>query len=605
MATKRTPPKKDTKAPSAAPTIPPATTAIPPQLQEYLRRTAIPKGYVNPKPLSAQGLRKRLMELNLKPSVSVDRLLDSVNRVKPDAGVSPEKMPEDIQGTLRALKPEARRFHGSKLPLSWFPFPWLVSQCADRFGYMSSAAVRAATKLPFNVTNQALLGQLGGLMGDPGRDPNPLSHNPADPGVSPIPAGYTYFGQFVDHDITFDVSSSLDSATDANTIHNMRAPALDLDSVYGRGPALDPYLYAFPTTGPVTAVKFQLGTNTNVGPGGPSSNGAPGGMVTQMSFDVPRTQGPNTAIIGDPRNDENLIVVQFHHAMLRFHNSVVDLLLAASFAGDIFAEAKRIVTHHYQWAVVKDFLKRVCGVTAVNDALSNVIAPVGSSFRMPVEFAVAAYRFGHSMIRDTYWVNFNFPVASLGQVFEFNRNPRLPVFSNWVVDFNAFFDTGVSVPVHNKARRIDSFMASGLETLPGFVGMMAVLATRNLRRGLALGLPSGQGMATSFGITPMTTAQLTQGLPASEVTLLTSSGVLLQRTPLWYYILREAAVLAGGNQLGPVGGRIVAETFIRLLKRDAASYLNVTGGFAPILPAAATGDFTVADLVAFAGVTNP
>jgi hypothetical protein len=298
--------------------------------------------------------------------------------------------------------------------------------------------------------------------------------------------------------------------------------------------------------------------------------------------------------------------VQFHHAMLRFHNAVVDLLLAASFSGDIFGEAKRIVTHHYQWAVVNDYLKRICGTAAVNDAMATVTAPVGSPFRMPVEFAVAAYRFGHSMIRDNYWVNFNFPNASLAQVFEFNRNPRLPVFSNWVVDFNAFFDTGIPVPVNNKARRIDSIMSPGLEFLPGLTGLMAILATRNLRRALALGLPSGQGMANAFGLTPLTTAQLTSGLPAAEVTVLnSSSGVLSQKTPLWYYVLREAAVLGGGSQLGPVGARIVAETFVRILKRDVGSYLNLTGGFSPFLPAASPGDFTVADLVNFAGVTQP
>jgi hypothetical protein len=424
--------------------------------------------------------------------------------------------------------------------------------------------------------------------------------------VSSIPAGFTYFGQFVDHDVTLDVSSTLDADTDANTINNMRSPSLDLDSVYGDGPGLDPFLYVFPSSGPSTAIKFQRGTNTNVGPGGPSSHGTPAGMVAQTNWDVPRITGTNTAVIGDPRNDENLIIVQFQHAMLRFHNAVVDLLLAASFSGDIFAEAKRIVTHHYQWAVVNDFLKRICGATAVNDAIASVVAPIGSPFRMPVEFAVAAYRFGHSMIRDRYWVNFNFTNATLGQVFEFNRNPRLPVFSNWVVDFNAFFDTGVPVPVHNKARKIDSVMANGLEALPGFAGMMAVLATRNLRRGLALGLPSGQGMANSFGIVPMTAAQLESGLPAAEVAVLNSGGgVLKTRTPLWYYVLREAAVLSGGNQLGPVGARIVAETFVRMLKRDASSFLNVSGGFTPMLPSGTPGDFTVADLVTFAGVTQP
>jgi hypothetical protein len=471
---------------------------------------------------------------------------------------------------------------------------------------MASAAVRSTTKLPSNVTTQALLGQLGNMMGDPGREPNPLSHDPADAGVSSVPSGFVYFGQFVDHDITFDVSSTIDAQVDADTINNMRSPSLDLDSVYARGPGLDAFLYSFPSSGPATAIKFQLGSNRPAGAGGPSSNGQPGGTIAQTDFDVPRISGTNTAVIGDPRNDENLIVSQFHHAMLRFHNAVVDLLLAASFAGDIFAEAKRIVTHHYQWAVVNDFLKRICGAATVDAAMATVVAPTGSPFRMPVEFAVAAYRFGHSMIRDNYGVNFNFPDASLGQVFEFIRNPRLPVFSNWVVDFNAFFDTGAGGVVNNKARSIDSFMATGLEALPGFSGIMAILATRNLRRGMALGLPSGQGMANSFGIGPMTAAQLKSGLSTTEVSLLNSNGgLLLNKTPLWYYILREAAVLGGGSQLGPVGGRIVAETFVRILKRDASSYLNVPGGFTPILPSAAPGDFTVADLVRFAGVTQP
>lgn len=591
-------------AASESSTTPAATTEIPVQLREFLKHTTTPKGFVNTKPLSLTDLRKQITDLNVRPTVPLEKLLISANRIKPsDAPV--EKLPDDIKASIRALKPEARRFHGAKLSLSWFPFPFITSSCADKFGYMSSAATRTATKLPFNVAMQALMGQLGDLMGDAGRDPNPASHNPGDAGVSTIPAGFTYFGQFVDHDVTFDVSSSLDASTDANTINNMRSPALDLDSVYGRGPGLDPFLYLFPSSGPPTAIKFQTGFNTNTGAGGPSSNGTAGGMVAQTRFDVPRIPGTLTAVIGDPRNDENLLIVQFQHAMLRLHNAVVDLLVSVSFSGDIFAETKRIVIHHYQWAVVHDFLGRICSPAAVANAMGIAVG-VGSPFRMPVEFAVAAYRFGHSMIRDTYWVNHNFPAATLGQVFEFNRNPRLPVFSNWVVDFNAFFDTGLPVPVHNKARRIDSLLANGLESLPGLSGMMAVLATRNLRRGLALGLPSGQGMANAFGVPPMTPAQLTSGLSSAEVSLLnSSSGLLLTKTPLWYYVLREAAVLGSGNQLGPVGGRIVAETFIRILKRDASSYLNVSGGFTPMLPSDVPGDFTVSDLVKFAGVTQP
>jgi hypothetical protein len=409
-----------------------------------------------------------------------------------------------------------------------------------------------------------------------------------------------------------DVSSSLVSLTDASTIHNMRTPALDLDSLYGRGPALDPFLYQFPSSGNASAIKMALGSNLASGIGGPGGVAQQAGMQAQTDFDVPRLHNPGsvavpslTAVIGDPRNDENLIVSQFHHAMLRFHNQVVDMLLLAGFTGDVFVEAKRLVTHHYQWAVVNDYLKRICGQAAVTAATSAVVAPVGSTFAMPVEFAVAAYRFGHSQVRETYWLNFNFPNQPMVDVFNFIRKPHLPVRSNWVIDFNAFFDTGVAVPINNKARKIDTVLAPALENLPGFAGLLAVLAKRNLRRGAALGLPSGQGMATQFGVAALTVAQLTQGLPPNEVAVLTANGnQLLNRTPLWYYVLREAAVLQAGNQLGPVGGRIVAETFLRMLKRDAGSFLNASG-FVPSLPSAVAADFGFADLVNFAGITQP
>jgi len=519
----------------------------------------------------------------------------------------PEPPPSaDVAKTVKALEPPVRRFHGTKVPLHWFPRPLVSSNCADKFGYMFSKAVRNATKLPFNVTIEALLTQLGNLMGDPGRDPG---------GDSIIPAGYTYFGQFVDHDITMDVSSNIDAPQDATMINNMRTPVLDLDSVYGRGPALDPYLYRFPGVGePPTAVRMQLGQNRDTGPGGP--NNSANAVATPSNFDVPRVlNGTNaavseadstfTAIIGDPRNDENLIVSQFHHAMLKFHNQVVDLLVTAAFSGDIFAEAKKIVTQHYQWCVVHDFLPRVCGAASVNAAISSVHAPVGSSFSMPAEFAMAAYRFGHSMIRNGYILNSSLPAAAstLANVFAFARVPRLPVFSNWAVDFNMFFTTAHPVGANfNNARPIDSVLANGLESIPGGSGIMAILAARNLRRGLAMGLPSGQGAANALGLTPLTTAQLTSGLPPAEVALLNSNnGILLTKTPLWYYVLREAAVLNNGNQLGPLGGRIVADTFVRMLKRDGDSFMNVPG-FTPSLPSSVPATFLIADLLEFAGV---
>ena len=342
MVTKKRRTKTPAKAPRPTATAesPMATTTIPEPLREFLKQTPTPKGFVNPRPLSADDLRKRLIDLNLRPTVPLDRLLASINRVKPDAGVPEEKRPEEIRSSVRALKPEFHRFHGAKLALSWFPFPALISSCADRFGYMSPAPVRAATKLPFNVANQALLGQLGGMMGDPGRDPNPASHNPADPGVSAIPAGYTYFGQFVDHDITLDISSSLDVGTNANTINNMRSPALDLDSLYSRGPGSGPVYLRVSFVRPSDSREVPGGNQHQHGSGWTEQHGSPRRDGYADEFRCPQIAGAQTAIIGDPRNDENLIVVQLHHAMLRFHNAVVDLLLAASFAGDIFAEAK-------------------------------------------------------------------------------------------------------------------------------------------------------------------------------------------------------------------------------------------------------------------------
>ena len=523
----------------------------------------------------------------------------AASRIKRDAPVPMAKLPEEVRQSVRALHPgQEREVHGSKYSLAYFPGPWRRRACGDRFGYLSSDKTRQTSKLPFNPANKGLLTALGEAMAATQPD-RPASAN------STLLAGMTYVGQFVDHDITLDVSSTLDIATDANTVHNMRSPSLDLDSVYGRGPVLDPFLYDIPAGS--TAIRMQVGTNTDTGPGGPSGDGTQGGMATHNDRDVPRlSSSAHTAIIGDPRNDENLLVVQLHHAMLRFHNAVVDAVVASGFTGDVFVEAKRIATHHYQWAVVHDFLETVCGAAAVNDAIANVSAPVNGSFRMPVEFSVAAYRFGHSMIRDRYFVNFNFPQATLGQVFEFNRNPRLPVFSNWVVDLNAFFDTGVATGRLNHARKIDTGIAQGLSSLPGFTGMMAKLAVRNLLRGLALGLPSGQAMATEFGITPLTAAQLTQSLPAAEQAALNAGGKkLLKQTPLWYYVLREAAVLENGDRLGPVGARIVAETFVRMLKRDPDSFLNFSGGFTPTLPAGVAGTFTWADVIRFSGMHLP
>jgi hypothetical protein len=141
-----------------------------------------------------------------------------------------------------------------------------------------------------------------------------------------------------------------------------------------------------------------------------------------------------------------------------------------------------------------------------------------------------------------------------------------------------------------------------LETIPGGSGIMGILAARNLHRGLAMGLPSGQAAATARSIPPLTAVQLTSGLLPAEIALLNGNGgILLTKTPLWYYVMREAMVVENGNQLGPLGARIVAETFVRMLKRDGSSFMHVPG-FTPSLPGSAPGTFMIADMLEFAGV---
>lgn len=543
-----------------------------------------------------KALRKEAEALPPAPRFGVDAVLESIAAVRPR--VDQDELPVDVRESLVHLRGPVARFHGAKFSLGYFPFPSFASDCADRFGYLTKPATRSASRLPVNAANRALLEELGRAMGDTGA--------PADDSVTP--SGYTYVGQFVDHDITLDVSSAIDAPAivDATTINNMRSPVLDLDSVYGKGPALDAFLYEPPRPGESpTAFRLMVGTNLPFGPGGAGGTAGDAGMLEHTDFDVPRTAA-KTAIIGDPRNNENLIVSQLHHAMLRFHNAVVDTLIAASFSGDVFIEAKRLVTLHYQWAVLHDFLPRICGQAAVDAAVASV-TPGGKTFRMPVEFSVAAYRFGHSMVRNDYWLNFALRTKPMSDVFAFISPDRTPVFSNWVVDFNAFFETGIPVPVFNRARKIDTALAPALEDLDGdgtTSAMMGVLAARNLLRGLVLGLPSGQATAAELGVPVLTPAELTSGLGAAETAVLNKDGgLLLSKTPLWYYLLREAAVKAGGETLGPLGAKIVAETFVRLLRRDALSILNVA--FAPSLPRSNPATFTFADLVGVAGVTQP
>lgn len=420
---------------------------------------------------------------------------------------------------------------------------------------------------------------------------------------SEIPAGYTYLGQFIDHDITFDPASSLQRQNDPDALHNFRTPRFDLDSLYGAGPNNDPFMYDPAIDDGRTSL--LIGANT-AGAG-----------------DLPRNLLPNDergdpqgrALIGDPRNDENIIVSQLHLLFMRFHNKVVELVKQEQpgiSRDDLFEEAQRIVRWHYQWVVIHDFLPRIVGGDVVADILEPHTAKwVGSNgenalpnvdlrfFRwhrqpyMPVEFSVAAYRFGHSMIRPTYKINA--PTPDL-PIFSDQPDPaRLddfrgfrPLPHEWPeVDWSFFFESNDESNMQ-VARMIDAQLALGTFHLPGGVDLSDKnLAFRNLRRGARLGLPSGQRVARAMGVEPLDDAAL--GITDIDTSFAGNA-------PLWFYVLREAETAEGGK-LGPVGGRIVAEVLVGLLKGDHLSYLNVQPNWKPSL--ADDGEFGMAALVDF------
>jgi hypothetical protein len=407
-----------------------------------------------------------------------------------------------------------------------------------------------------------------------------------------LTAGMTFFGQFLDHDMTFDPTSSLEEQQDPEAIHNFRTPVLELDNLYGAGPGASPHLYDQTVDGGLTTFLIE----EIPGSAGQSRDGA-------LRFDMPRNS-QNTALIGDPRNDENLIVSQLHLAMLRFHNAVVAHVkahLGLTNPNEIFAEAQRLVRWHYQWIIVHEFLEKTVGNSVVNDVLEN-----GRKFYewrnapfIPVEFSVAAYRFGHSQVRPSYRANFGPNDAS--QFFALIFNDSLPNSADpndlrggkraarRFIDWQTFFDFGDGRVRNNK--RIDTKLSSVLFDLPGIPSFEPQsLAQRNLLRHLSFGVPSGQRISKAMEIAPLPPADLADLKPYN----------LDDQTPLWFYILREADVREDGKRLGPVGGRLVAEVFIGLLEGDPISYLRQDPEWTPTL--ASDDNFTIVDLLTIAGV---
>ena len=412
-----------------------------------------------------------------------------------------------------------------------------------------------------------------------------------------IPAAYTYFGQFVDHDITFDDrANDLTTPVDPSALVNKRTPQLDLDSLYGSGPTASPTLY--------NADSMHLLTGAALT--GSSDVGA---------MDLPRDAN-GQALIGDPRNDENRIVAGIHSLFIRFHNKTVDRIKATNRRltnAQVFAQARKEVTHAYQWIVLNDYLPQIAGQKTKQAVVSLTAKGWKTNLRiynncaqMPVEFAVAAYRFGHSQVRALYKIN---PATDRVPVFSgtFVSGSDLTGFSpspaNFAIDWNLFLPsragaTGTFQPSY----KIDGSITHSLSLLPlptTGVGP-ANLALRNLLRGQQVGLASGQDVARALGVTPLTDDQIrigaATGIATDQRPITEISANFAGKAPLWVYVLAEAAANPNANRLGPVGGRIVVETIVGLLKSDPTSILN-NGSYRPKINGRPTTTFGLRALV--------
>ena len=470
------------------------------------------------------------------------------------------------------------------------------------------------------------IGKPGGLLDandDLSQGPAALITNPAlsvnNPDNVTHTAGTHFMGQFMDHDITFDASSPLGEPTDPTTSRNSRTASFDLDAVYGLGPIGSPHLYD-----PRDPTKFRIGF------GGLFED-----LPRQMDLD-----GSSVAIalIGDPRNDENLIIGGLTAAFLKFHNHAVDYVRAQGNSDPIrvFLEARLLTTWHYQWMIVHEFLPLFIGQDMVDDIMKHgprIFKPHRGQAFTPVEFQTGSYRFGHSMVRPSYRANlkgdngnpfFGFifdpsqhpedesspPLADPNDLSGGARAPRR--FIGW----QTFYDFGDGQVKPNKI--IDTTLSSPLFTLPlraipPHTGPVS-LAQRNLLRHVTWSLPSGQEVAQRLHITPLSSDHFPE---------LSTYGLGFESsTPLLYYVLRESELMQttqptlvpsppptstttrGGLRLGPVGARIVGEVILGLLSADPTSYVSARPDWKPVLPtrSGTTGTFRMIDFLTFAEV---
>ncbi len=399
--------------------------------------------------------------------------------------------------------------------------------------------------------------------------------------------GYTYFGQFVDHDLTKD-PATLEEAwqREPGELENLHTPFLDLAQLYGRGPADPSSADLYETDG----VRLRVGD-----------------AVNGWSFDLAMRPGltagePSWPRLADDRSSENVILRQIVAVFARLHNAAAEGVDPALPASDRFALARRQTVWTYQYLVCHDYLATVLDPDVYREvfALGQTIFEWSSTFSIPVEFSVAAMRFGHSMVRASYFFNHN-PDGdfSLTDIMRRGQSPGA-LTAEWMIAWDRFFQGAGPGPILTPARPIDTRLTPALFHLSpttihlfsqsgagnGSAQPISELALRTLRRGTGLRLIDGQSAARQLNLPVLSDAQLIQDDAGTE----TAQGEVIRgaaqelgfdglwrQTPLWYYLLKESEVVHNGNHLGPAGSRIVAGTIASAMRHDPDSYWNAQG----------------------------
>lgn len=393
--------------------------------------------------------------------------------------------------------------------------------------------------------------------------------------------GFTYFGQFLGHDLTHDATPLNGPYREPEQTPNYRTATFDLDHVYGDGPAGSPYLYE----GEEGAETFRLGETV------------PGGYRR----DLPIRHG--RVLIGDladTRNMDNLLLRQLHVLFLKFHNEAVRQLqdnpaLAETAdmlgPGTLFDRARRLVCWHYQWIIRHDYLPRVLHTGVWNHQDKRSGSPGRGPFAVPVEFSLAAFRFGHSKVRNAYRLNCRQKRVLIDELMALGQKAA-PIPDDYLVEWGTFFDGLPTSGPQASSNFIDTSISVAMHGLSAGTIRLANqheaidpsnLPVRTLLRGARARLASGQEIADA--LVSQGRIEARDKLSAAEITSDTSDGSgsvvkkqgLHDNTPLFYYVLKEAELRSGGLMLGPVGSHIVSEVIQGALESDPDGYMGVAG----------------------------